>query len=164
MSSSSKILGCKDLITECLKYDPNERCDLEYIHHHPWLSESDTSLPLPVSELNSNRYKLGSVPAKLVTHAEQHPTLRYAIPDTGASESHLSAFVYVSSQNGRPFIGTKTSSLSMGSHSRHDFPEFRSFIGDYSGNQSVSSSCSSASSGYCTISSPPTGSLMLGSY
>ncbi|EFO15014.2 CAMK/PIM protein kinase [Loa loa] len=155
---------CKNLITECLKYDPDERCDLEYIRYHPWLLEGDTSLPLPISELNSGRYKLGSVPAKLVTHAEKHPALRYAIPNTGASESHLGAFVYMSSQNGPTIIGTKTSSISMEGRNQHHSPGFRSFIDGYSGNLSISSSCSSVSSGYCTTSSPPTGSLMLGSY
>ncbi|VDO41022.1 unnamed protein product [Onchocerca flexuosa] len=140
-----------------------ERCDLEYIRHHPWLFEDDTSLPLPISELNSGRYKLGSVPAKLVTHAEQHSVLRYTIPNVGASESHSSDFI-MSSQNGPVIIGTKTSSISLGDRNRHHSPEFRSFIGGYSGNLSMSSSCSSVSSGYCTTSSPPTGSLMLGSY
>ncbi|VDK68349.1 unnamed protein product [Onchocerca ochengi] len=154
---------CKNLIMECLKYDPGERCDLEYIRHHPWLSEGDTSLPLPISELNSGRYKLGSVPAKLVTHAEQHPALRYTIPNISANESHSSDFI-MSSQNGPAIIGTKTSSISMGDRNRHHSPEFRSFIGGFSGNLSMSSSCSSVSSGYCTTSSPPTGSLMLGSY
>ncbi|KAK6109539.1 Serine/threonine-protein kinase pim-3 domain protein [Brugia pahangi] len=154
---------CKNLIMECLKYDADERCDLEYIRHHPWLSEGDTSLPLSISELNSGRYKLSSVPAKLVTHAEQHPALRYAIPNAAASESHLSAFMYFSSQNGSAIIA-KTSSISMGGHNRHHSPGFRSFIDNYSGNLSLSSSCSSISSGYCTTSSPPTGSLMLGSY
>ncbi|KAM3727153.1 Serine/threonine-protein kinase [Dirofilaria immitis] len=135
---------CKSLIMECLKYDPDERCDLEYIRHHPWLTEGDTSLPLPISELNSGRYKLSSVPAKLVTHAEQHPALRYSIPNVGASESHLSAFMYMSSQNGPGIIGTKTSSISVGSRNRHHSPEFRSFISVYSGNLSMSSSCSSS--------------------
>ncbi|KAL3981370.1 Serine/threonine-protein kinase pim-1 domain protein [Acanthocheilonema viteae] len=151
---------CKNLITECLKYNSNERCDLEYIWHHPWLSEGDTSLPLPISGLNSSRYKLGSVPAKLVTHAEQHPALRYAIANAGGSDSHLSAFMYMSSQNGSAIIGAKMSSISNRQHS----PAYRSLVNSYHGNLSISSSCSSVSSGYCTTSSPPAGSLMLGSY
>ncbi|VBB34916.1 unnamed protein product [Acanthocheilonema viteae] len=131
--------GCKNLITECLKYNSNERCDLEYIWHHPWLSEGDTSLPLPISGLNSSRYKLGSVPAKLVTHAEQHPALRYAIANAGGSDSHLSAFMYMSSQNGSAIIGAKMSSISNRQHS----PAYRSLVNSYHGNLSISSSCSS---------------------
>lgn len=145
---------------ECLKYDPNKRCDLEYIWHHPWLSEGDTSLPLPMSELNSGRYKLRSVPAKLVTHAEQHPALRYAIANAGGSESHLSAFMYMSS----PKDSSIMSSTTMGDHNGQHSAGYRSFINSYHGNLSMSSSCSSVSSGYCTTSSPPAGSLMLGSY
>ncbi|VDK89446.1 unnamed protein product [Litomosoides sigmodontis] len=153
---------CKNLITECLKYDPNERCDLEYIWHHPWLSEGDTSLPLPISELNSDRYKLSGIPAKFVTHAKEHPALHYVIANAGdGGESHLSSFMYMSTQNGSAILGTKISSLSM---DRQYSPGYRSLVNNYRGNLSMSSSCSSVSSGYCTTSSPPTGSLMLGSY
>lgn len=162
---SSYVAACENLIMECLKFDPDERCDLEDVLYHPWLSEGDTSLPLPISELNAGRHKLGSIPAKLQMHAEQHPTLRYAIPSNGASESHLKN-AFIQSPTG---LGNKTplaSGATVAVASIQDsiwnhFHEFRPFIG---GNVSASSSCSSASSGYGTTSSPPTGSLMLGSY
>lgn len=147
-----------------MKYDPNERCDLEYIWHHPWLLEGDTSLPVPMSELNSGLYKLSGIPAKFVTHTAEHPALHYVIANAGGSEPHLSAFMYMSSQNGSAILGTKISSVSIGDRNRQHSPGYRSLVNSYRGNLSMSSSCSSVSSGYCTTSSPPAGSLMLGSY
>ncbi|VDN93394.1 unnamed protein product [Brugia pahangi] len=52
----SSILGCKNLIGDCLKYSADERCDLEYRWNHPWLFVGETSLPLSISELDLDRY------------------------------------------------------------------------------------------------------------
>ncbi|VDN26752.1 unnamed protein product [Gongylonema pulchrum] len=166
--------SCKDLILECLKHDPDERCSLEDVLYHPWLSEGNTSLPLPVNELNASRHKLGSIPAKLEIHVEQHPVTRYAMPSTGASESHLK---YAFMQNGKHGADGTAAAADMDDEAdeasrsaasaltcQSNWDHFREFRPCVNGSISVSSSCSSTSSGYSTLSSPRTGSLMLGSY
>ncbi|KHN82231.1 Serine/threonine-protein kinase pim-1 [Toxocara canis] len=179
--------ACEHLIQQCLMFDANERYDLEDIMRHPWMRAGDPSLPITPTELNAGRHKLSSVPAKLETHALQHPVTRHPVPGQRASDhqpangllgnpggsyhtstAHPSSMSSACSSSGGSVlaIGKQCSSHAV-SHRHH--PGCRAAVGCSLGPCSVPLTCSSAfssssSSGYGTTSSPPTGSLMLGSY
>lgn len=177
--------SCEHLIQRCLAFDAEDRYDLEEIVRHPWMCDGETVLPLSPAELNAGRHKLSSVPAKLEVHAVPHPVLRHPVFALEASDHHLpSALIYMGAHQG--VVGHPSSMSSISSSDSSALPNKASLqlhfaplrhhnvyriaaTGCSLGTCSVPSNCSSAfssssSSGYGTTSSPPTSSLMLGSY
>uniref|UniRef100_F1L4S0 Serine/threonine-protein kinase 1 n=1 Tax=Ascaris suum TaxID=6253 RepID=F1L4S0_ASCSU len=176
--------ACEHLIEHCLMFDADERYDLKDIIRHPWMCDGDSSLPLTPAELNAGRHKLSSVPTKLETHAVPHPVSRHPVAGQRASDHrslngvssmglyfepsiHQSSLSSVCTSSGGSVLAVGKQCTHMVSH-RH-LPGCRAALGCPLGPCSMASTCSSAfssssSSGYGTTSSPPTGSLMLGSY
>lgn len=64
---------CKDLIRKCLAPNGSNRPSMEDILQHPWLQEEDASRQLSQSELNGDRHKLASVPARLGVPSTSKP-------------------------------------------------------------------------------------------
>ncbi|VDK44856.1 unnamed protein product [Anisakis simplex] len=163
--------ACEHLIQQCLMFDANERYDLEEIVNHPWLRAGDIRLSLTPAELNAGRHKLSSVPAKLETHAFPHPASRHPLGGQRATDRPATNGVTCSIMSSACSMFSSGSTVAVGkqysSHAHH--PGCRAAVGCSLSPCSMPLTCSSAfssssSSGYGTASSPPGGSLMLGSY
>lgn len=167
-----------------MAFDPTERCALEDIVAHPWMSEAT---PTPTSaDLNGLRHKLPSVPARLGHTAEPHPPSHAPQPSIG-NGSMLQLSTAAALYPGAPTVAvahptipngqTPSTSSSSSSTTLTSSHQERKPTSCPSGGATLQpmegvmhSTCSSAfssssSSGYGTsAASPPGGSLMLGSF
>lgn len=144
--------ACGDLIMDCLRFNPDERFDLEDILIHPWMTEADSS----VLSLLCTHHKLEAVPAQLPGFRVVLPAIAYC------REAAIHGPTEALAKHNAPVYTMK-----IRNHESDDGDnfgnDFSSSVGSNAPSLASSFGSSPTSSGYGTA-SPHVGCLLLGSY